>query len=758
MKEGRLYLDRSAPLELRVRDLMGRMNGREKLAQLGSVWAPKLFEGGSFSHAKAEEMIGDGIGQVSRLAGSQRVSARSCAHLANQIQRFLIEETRLGIPAIIHEECLSGMMAMDATTFPQAIGLASTWDPELVSQVTSAIRGQMRAAGSHQGLAPVLDVARDPRWGRTEESFGEDPYLVTTMGVAYVRGLQGAGLRSGIAATAKHFAGHGFSEGGRALAPVHVALREMKEVYLLPFEAAVKQGRLLSVMNAYHDIDGIPCASSRELLTNTLRGEWGFDGIVVSDYGSIQMLETFHKTAKDKKEAARQALEAGIDIELENSVCYGEPLSQALDEASVSGATVDVAVSRVLRAKFALGLFDDPYADEAEARGAFDNEENRALALRAARESIVLLKNDGVLPLGDQVRSIVVVGPSADSTRNLLGDYSYTAHLRLDRAAIPVISVLAGIKGRAPPKTEVHYAKGCELAGGSAEDIHAAVEVAERSDVIVAVVGERSGLSEADMSGEGRDRHDLSLPGVQEALIKELSKTDKPMIVVLVNGRPLTIGSVLAHCSAVIEAWLPGEEGGNAIADVLFGRHNPAGRLPVTFPVHVGQVPLNYARRPSSFRDYVFLSSDPLFPFGHGLSYTRFEYGDLRISPTRVAPAGSVEASFTLTNAGDREGDEVVQLYVRDEVSSVSRPVKELKGFKRVGLKPGEKKSVRFRIASELLAFYDQDMRLVVEPGRFDLMVGASSDDIRLTGEFEVVGNAKVVPSREVFFSDATAA
>jgi len=742
--------------EGRVQDLIQRMALEEKVAQLGSIPATEFLEDGKFSIEKATKLLKNGIGQITRIAGSRGInlSPREAAEIANEIQRFLIEETRLKIPAIVHEECLSGFMARDATTFPQAIGLASTWNPNLVQRVASVIREQMKATGAHQGLSPVLDVVRDPRWGRTEETFGEDPYLVAYMGTAYIKGLQGEDSISGIIATPKHFAAHGFSEGGRNCASVHVPLRELREVFLFPFEAAIKVAKAGSLMNAYHEIDGIPCACSRELLTEILRREWGFDGFVVSDYGAIRMLQTFHHVAADEEEAALQALEAGIDIELPRVVCYGEPLIQAVKKGQVSEITLNEAVSRVLRAKFLLRIFENPYVDAENAPKVFDTAEHRALALQASRESIVLLKNDGILPLSKEIGSIAVIGPNANNTRNLLGDYSYTAHLSCERDVVPVVSVLAGIKSRVSPQTKVYYAEGCEIAGTSTEGFREAVEMANKSDLVVAVVGERSGLSPSDVSGEGRDQASLRLPGVQEELVEALHKTRKPVIVVLVNGRPLSIGWIVKNCPAVVEAWLPGEEGGNAIADVLFGDYNPGGKLPVSFPFEVGQVPLHYNRKPSSFRDYVSASSKPLFPFGHGLSYNRFEYDFLSITPEKVGPTGVVTIGFEVKNVGDRAGDEVVQLYVCDVVASVSRPVKELKGFRRIRLEAGEKRTVTFKLSADQLAFYDRYMRLVVEPGTFEVMVGDSSADIRLKGTFEVVGDVKVVPSNRAFFSE----
>lgn len=764
MSEEPLYLNPRAAAEVRVRDLLGHMTLEEKVAQLGSVRAPGLLEDRKFSKVKAEKLIGRGIGQITRLSGGRMdgvgMTPREAAEVANEVQGFLLEETRLGIPAIVHEECLSGLMAMNATAFPQIIGLASTWDPELIEEVTSVIRGQMRAVGARQGLSPVLDVARDPRWGRTEETLGEDPYLVARMGLAYIRGLQGGDSFPSIIATPKHFAAHGFSEGGRNCASVHVPPRELREVFLLPFEVAIREAGAGSIMNAYHEIDGIPCAASRLLLTRVLREEWGFRGYVVSDYRSIGRLITDHRVAADGKEAAKLALEAGIDVELPMVDCYGEPLTEAVGEGLVSEATIDEAVYRVLRAKFLLGLFENPYVEAEKAPDAFDTAEHRTLALRAARESIVLLKNDGILPLMKGIKSIAVIGPNAGSTRNLLGDYTYTARLPYEEDAVPVVSTLAGIRKKVSPATEVHHAEGCDISGTARDGFEGAVEAAEKAEVVVAVVGERSGLgippSPLIVSGEGSDRASLRLPGAQEDLVKALCEAGKPVILVLVNGRPISLGWIAERCPAILEAWLPGEEGGNAIADVLFGDSNPGGKLPISFPQETGQVPVYYNRRPASFRNYVFVSSMPLFPFGHGLSYTKFEYSNLRIEPERVMPAGKTIVSLNIKNVGHLRGDEVIQLYICDEVASVSRPVKELKAFKRATLEPGEERTVTFTVSTDLLAFHDRHMRFIVEPGTFRVMVGGSSEDIRLSGAFEVVGGVREVPAKRVYFSEAT--
>ncbi|MDW8061970.1 MAG: glycoside hydrolase family 3 N-terminal domain-containing protein [Nitrososphaerota archaeon] len=730
------------------------MTLEEKVAQLSSIDVSKLLDGRRFSVDKARELIGHGIGQITRVSGSRiGLTPREAAEVANAIQKFLREETRLGIPAIVHEECLAGFMAVNATSFPQAINLASTWNPQLVEGVAGVIRIQMRAVGAHQGLAPVLDIARDPRWGRTEETYGEDPYLVACMGVAYIRGLQNSDLRYGVIATPKHFVAHGIPEGGRNCAPVHVSPRELREIFMFPFEAAVKEAGALSLMNAYHDIDGVPCAASRELLTNVLRGEWGFQGYVVSDYGAIRMLKTFHLIALDEMDAAIQALEAGIDVELPDRLCYGEPLLQAVREGFISEELIDTAVSRILRAKILLGLFEDPYVDVEKAPSLFDTEEDRMLALQAARESIILLKNDGILPIPSSVKSIAVVGPNAASTRCLLGDYSYTVHTRMATDAVRIVSVLEGLRNRAPSSCDIGYAIGCDISGESKDGFDEAVTLAEKSDIVVAVLGEVSGLFGSGLSGEGNDRVSLKLPGVQEEFVEALHHTGKPLVLVLVNGRPLILDRIVDKCQAVIKAWFPGEEGGNAIADVIFGYYNPAGRLPISIPRETGQIPVYYSRRPSSFRGYVSMDAKPLYPFGYGLSYTNFDYRDLEVSPSRIQPNGYVEVKFKVGNIGTRSGDEVVQLYVHKEVSSVARPIKELKGFKRIPIEVSETKTVRFKLWAEQLAFYDRRMKLTVEPGVYTVMVGSSSEDIRLTGKFEIIGSSRILESRRIFFS-----
>lgn len=741
-------------LNSRVEELLKKMTLEEKIAQLGSIRSGKLVENGKFSREKARELLKNGIGQITRVAGYAERNPEESVEIINEIQKFLKEETRLGIPAIIHEECLSGVMTKGATTFPQAIGMASTFEPSYIEKMTSIIRKEMRAFGVHQGLSPVLDIPRDPRWGRTEETFGEDPYLVSRMAESYIKGLQGDDWKNGIIATAKHFTAYGISEGGRNLGPARVSERELREVFLFPFEVAVRSAKVGSLMNAYHEIDGVPCASSKFLLTKILREEWGFEGFVVSDYHAIDMLHTFHKVADSLKTAAVKALEAGIEIELPEVKCYGEPLLEAVREGLISMSVIDTAVARVLRAKILLGLLDDNiYADPVNINSILDNPEHREFARELARKSIVLLKNNKLLPLRKDLSSIAVIGPSANSTKNLHGDYSYTAHIAGVKDGVRTVTVLEGIKNKVSPGTRVLYAIGCDLVDQSKEGFKEALEIARESDVVVAVMGENSGLFKRGLSGEGNDRTDLNLPGVQEELLKALKETGKPIVLVLLNGRPLSIKWEKENIDAIIEAWYPGEEGGNAIADVIFGDYNPAGRLPISFPAEVGQIPVYYNRKPSAFNEYLTIDTKPLFPFGYGLSYTTFEYSNLVIAPEKVSPGSYVDITFKVKNTGNLAGEEVVQLYIHDEWASVERPVKELKGFARIHLEPQEEKEVTFRLFTDQLAFYDENMRFIVEAGTFEVMVGASSEDIRLRGKFEVT-ETKVITKYRKFASE----
>lgn len=745
--------------QTRIEQLLEEMTLEEKMAQLTGRKIREFVEDNQISHDKLEEYLSGGIGQIALSGGDSEQPAEKTAENANAVQRFLVEETRLGIPAIVNDECLSGFTCMGATHFPQAIGMAATWSPEIESQMTDIIRQQARAAGSHLMYSPVLEVARDPRWGRTEETLGEDPYLVARMATAFVQGLRGEDLSEGIIATLKHFVAYSFPEGGRNCAPVHVGPRELRDVFLFPFEAAVKEGHAQSVMAAYHEIDGVPCAASKELLTDILRGEWGFEGIVVADWGVTQMLYGFHYTAADATEAGKQALSAGLDVEIPVPDCYAEGLIEAIRRGEFPEEIVDQSVRRHLRLKFLLGLFDDPYVPAGEVNKIFDLPEHRAVAREAARRSITLLKNDeNLLPLDDAVDSIAVVGPNAASTHNLHGDYAFTVYKKSEGDAVRIVSILEGIEKHVSPDTEIRYALGCDVMDKSTEGFDEALQAAADCDVVIAVVGGRSASHKDGTSGENLDRTELDLPGVQKELLKALHETGKPIVAVLVNGRPLTIEWMTENIPAIVEAWLPGEEGGNAVADVLFGDYNPGGKLPVSLLRTVGQAPTTYDRRLSSsaeFAHYVETPREPLYPFGHGLSYTEFAYSNLEIAPEHVQDEEEIQISCEVQNVGERTGDEVVQLYIHDPLASVTRPRKELKGFRRITLEPGEKKRLTFALPIELLAYHDRDMNLVVEPGEFEVMIGASSEDIRLEGKLELEG-LREVGSRSRFHTAVT--
>jgi beta-glucosidase len=759
----------------RISDLLGEMTLDEKLAQLGACWIYDLQTKGKFDLQKAESKLKPGIGQISRLGGASTFDPILAAKTANAIQRFLVERTRLGIPAIIHEECCSGAMILGGTMYPQMIGLASSFQPELAQEMTATIRKQLRAIGAHQGLAPVLDVARDPRWGRVEETFGEDPTLVGHFGIAYIRGLQGETLSDGIIATGKHFVGHSLSQGGLNCAPVQLGQRELWDVFLAPFQAAIRDAGLASMMNAYPEIDGEVVAASRRILTDILRESLGFEGLVVSDYEAVIMLHTFHKVAFDKTGAAGLALNAGIDVELPVTDCYFDPLKAALESGDINLDLVDASVRRHLQKKFEVGLFEHPYVNEDQVYEVFETPRQRTEALELARKSMVLLKNDGLLPLKKSIGSIAVIGPNANEGRNQLGDYSYAAVVdRMQKSppenssfaefdpiaiinqSVKVITALDGIRAAVSPMTKIHYAKGCDNLGSNRDGFNDAIRAAEQADAVILVLGDRSGLDPSCTTGETRDSVDLRLPGQQEELAQAIISTGKPIAVVLVNGRPLAIPWLDERVNSILEAWLPGEEGGTAIAEILFGDINPGGKLPITFPRHVGQVPIFYNNKPSGlhshwYGDYVTEKVSPLYPFGHGLSYTKFDYSDLSINPGRATRGEIVDISFKLTNCGSVSGEEVVQLYIYDEFATTPRPIKELKGYLRLPLQPGETCGVIFHLSVDQLAFYNDDLSLIVEPGAIKIMLGSSSEDIRLRGEFEITGPKEMKVNQRVF-------
>jgi len=739
------YKNPSLPVERRVADLLSRMTLEEKVAQLTCLWGnrPQVnpqtdfsTDRGDFSPTKAAEVMKYGIGQIARQR--ERKDPRGGAKFANDVQKWLLENTRLGIPAILHDEILHGHMAKGSTSFPQPIALATTWDPEFITRVFTAGALETRARGSQQVLGPNLDLARDARWGRTEETYGEDPYLTSRMAVAIVKALQGPGPgvdRNHVIATAKHFTAHGQPESGTNIGPINVSERALREYYLPSFKAAVTEAGIMSVMPSYNEIDGVPSHANKWLLQKLLRDEWGFKGHVVSDYYAIPQMMDLHHLAADKATTAKLAIESGVDAETPDPDSF-PTLIQLVKDGKVSEATIDQAVARNLRAKFLLGLFENPYVDVERAVQVTNSAEHRALAAEAARRSITLLKNENnLLPLNlSALKSIAVIGPNAATVH--LGGYS-------DEPGRGV-SVLQGIKDKVAGRVRVSYAEGCRITkeGGDwfadratlsdpAEDqklIAEAVAVAKSAEVALLVLG-----SNEDTNKEGwadthlGDRDSLDLVGRQNDLVKAVLETGKPTIVLLINSGPLSINYIAEKVPAILEGFYLGQETGVGVADVLFGDYNPGGKLTISFPRSVGQLPLYYNRKPTARRGYLFANKEPLFPFGFGLSYTTFAYSNLKINPARINATDNAKVSVTVTNTGKRAGDEIVQLYIRDLVSSVTRPIMELKDFRRISLAPGESKTVEFTITPDKLSFLDMNMKSIVEPGWFDIMVGTSS-------------------------------
>ena len=739
-----IYRQPHRPVDERLSDLMARMTLAEKVAQLHSApWLVDLQnEDGSFSVEKASAVLNNGICHVGR-PGWQR-SPREAAELVNAIQKFLVENTRLGIPALFHEEVLHGLMAQQATIFPQAIALGSTWDPALIEKMYHVAAKETRLRGSNYVLTPDLDLARDPRWGRIEECFGEDPFLVVQMAKAAVKGLQGIGStidRDHVVATAKHFVAHGQPEAGTNAAPIMLHERDLRELFLPPFQAAVSAG-ILSIMASYTEISGIPCHVNSWLLQQVLVDEWDFQGFVSSDGWAIDQLVETHHVATDPKDAARQALTAGVDVEVEDGSCYGT-LTELVKSGLIDEALIDRAVKRVLRVKFLLGLFENPYCDPDAAERLTNCAEHQKLALEVARKAIILLKNDNnLLPLDrKKIKKLAVIGPNAADLH--LGGYSaQPKHF---------VTILDGIRQVAGEKIEVLYAEGCRLTATTrnwqaffedevtlsnpeedSQRITEAVSIAKQADAAVLVMGENEGLCrEAWSANHLGDRDDLQLVGRQQALIEAVLATGVPTIAVLVHGRPLSITWMAEHIPAILDVWYPGQEGGTAVAEAIFGDINPGGKLTISWPRSVGQIPCFYNHKPSAKRGYLFADHSPLFPFGYGLSYTTFAYENLRLSKATIKSNESTTLRVDITNTGSRPGDEIVQLYIRDKISSVTRPVLELKGFQRISLAPGATQTVSFTVTPEMLAFYNREMQWIVEPGEFELMVGRHSRDLQ---------------------------
>ena len=754
------YRDPALSIDERAADLLARMTLEEKVGQLQGLWKRnQKMQGtdGRFDPAGARELLANGIGEISRpsevanppAGASATRTARQHVEFVNAIQHWLIDNTRLGIPAMFHEEALHGFVAPNGTQFPVPIGLASTWDPALVERVMSIAAAEARARGVQHVLSPVVDLGRDPRWGRIEETYGEDPWLVSRLGVAAVRGYQGRTLplaKDKVFATLKHYAGHGSHEGGINTAPALIPERLLRSELLVPFQAAISEAGAYTVMPSYNEVDGVPSHVNGWLLEDVLRREWGFRGLVVSDYFAVEQLISQHHVAADKPDAARQALAAGVDMELPDPDAYPSLVAMVRD-GRVPEADVDRAVLRVLRAKFLAGLFEHPFADADAAESATNTSAHQAVALEAARKSIVLLKNDNrTLPLDRRrVKTLAVIGPNAKGIH--LGGYS--------RRPEHTVDILSGITKAAGPDVRVLHAEGVRITEHDADwnadkvvlgdpeknraRIKEAVAIARQADTIVLVIGTNESTSrEAWSDSHLGDVADLSLVSQQGELVTAMLQTGKPVIVVLSNGRPLAIPDVAARVPAIIETWYAGQEGGTAIGAVLFGDVNPGGKLPVSFPRQSGQLPVYYNRRPTSFRAALDLSRDPLWPFGFGLSYTTFTLANLKLEQPSIGTGGKTKVTVEVTNSGDRAGDEVVQLYVHDVVSSVTRPTRELRGFERVTLSPGESKTVTFVLGPAELSLIDRRMQRVVEPGKFEVMAGTSSKT-QLTATLDVV-------------------
>ncbi|MFJ8084882.1 glycoside hydrolase family 3 N-terminal domain-containing protein [Streptomyces sp. NPDC096205] len=758
------WRDRALPASARVDDLLSRMSLKEKTAQLYGVWVGAGTDGdGVAPHQDQmnadyewEELITHGLGQLTRPFGTAPVEAAAGARSLAAAQRTIAAASRFGIPAMAHEECLAGFTAWGATAYPVPLAWGASFDPALVEEMARSIGRDLRTVGVHQGLAPVLDVVRDARWGRVEETIGEDPYLVGTIGAAYVRGLESAG----IVATLKHFAGYASSAGARNLAPVRAGVREFGDVTLPPFEMALREGGARSVMAAYNETDGVPATADARLLTELLRETWGFTGTVVSDYFGVDFLRTLHRVAAGSAEAAHAALAAGVDVELPTLDCYGDPLLTAVQEGRIPEELVDRAARRVLLQKCELGLLDEDWQPEVPESVDLDSAENRALARRLAEQSVVLLADpDGTLPLSPDAR-IAVVGPRATDPLAMLGCYSFPSHVGVQHPEIPmgvdIPTVLDALRAELPD-AKVTFAEGCGVDTPDTAGFEEAVARATEADVCVAVLGDRSGLFGRGTSGEGCDVADLQLPGVQGELLDALLATGVPVVLVLLTGRPYALGRWHDRLAATVQAFFPGEEGGPALAGVLSGRVNPSGRLPVSVPRGPGGQPWTYLQPPLGLAgDVSSLDPTPLYPFGHGRSYTTFAWEDFT-DGTDIATDGSLDLALTVRNTGDRAGTEVVQLYLHDPVASVTRPDIRLVGYHRLDLDPGEAARVTFRFHADLSSFTDTRGRRIVEPGDLELRVGASSTDVRHTARLRLTGDTRVLDGTRRLRCEVTA-
>jgi beta-xylosidase len=779
MKAPSRWHDTTLPVAERVEALIAAMTLREKVAQLYGVWvasSPVGDDVAPFQHdmnedaVELDELLPHGLGQLTRSFGSAPVDPAVGVVSLARSQKRIMAANRFGIPAIAHEECLAGFTAWGATNYPVPLSWGATFDPALIERVATRIGTGMRSVGVHQGLAPVLDVTRDPRWGRTEETIGEDPYLVGTIATAYVRGLES----SGIVATLKHFIGYSASKAARNLAPVSMGRREFNDVMVPPFELAVRDGGVRSVMHAYTDVDGVPSAADESLLTLLLRDTWGFTGTVVADYFGIAFLRTLHGVAGSWEDAAASALKAGVDVELPTVKAYGEPLVAAVESGDLDEAFVERALRRVLLQKAEFGMLDADWSplpegwseadlDDAEAvrgRITLDTAEDRALAREVAERAVVLVRNDGTLPLQAEAGiRIAVVGPLADDPFAMLGCYSFPSHVGTLHPDVPIgvdlPTVLESLRGEFP-NAEFTLEPGvsvdgegddpAETAQRDAAGLDRAIVAARDADLVIAVLGDHAGLFGRGTSGEGCDAASMRLPGRQQDLIDALIETGTPVVAALVEGRPYALGSAAEQASAIVTAFFPGEEGGPAIAGVLSGRVNPSGRLPVSIPAHEGGQPATYLAPPLGGPTGV-SNIDPTakFPFGHGLSYTSFEWSDAFTDAARTTTSGTVTVSLTVTNTGDRAGIENVQLYLHDPVASVVRPVNRLIGYASVPLEAGASSTVSFEVSADLSSFTGRDHTRVVEPGELELRLGASSGDIRFTLPVTLTGPVRTV-------------
>jgi beta-glucosidase len=797
------------PLQ-RADELLHTMTIEEKAFQLSSILPQALFGSEGLVEEQLEKQLGLGIGHISTLSTLGYKTPSAVAGYVNRIQRFLVERTRLGIPAIFHCEALNGVVAPQFTSFPTAIGLAATWNPEGVRQMTDLIRRQMRAIGHRQALSPVMDVARDARWGRVHETYGEDPYLGSAMSVAFVGGLQGDDLREGVLATGKHFLGYAVTQGGLNLAAFQMGMREVYEVYARPFEAAIHLAGLGSVMNAYSEYDGVPVGASHAILTELLRERMGFTGTVVSDFGTIHSLIDRQLVAANAQEAGVLALTAGLDVELPSVVGYGSVLAEAVHKGLVSEQVLDESVRRVLRDKFALGLFDHPYLPEDPIVIDTLAHEGLELAGALARQSITLLQNKGdLLPLSRSLKRIAIVGPHADSVGEAFADYTYPATLAtlrdimmgqgvglimvgLDGENLPASATEALAREVAPvlaqdpdtwlrseygaeslaeavrhlvPEAEVTVVAGTGLLDDQPRDIPAAVEAARGAEVVILALGGRSGAFQKGITeGEGADTADIELPNCQVELVKAVAETGTPAVGVVYTGRPMAVTRIVDDLPALLWGYYGGQAAGAAMADVIFGKATPGGKLPYSIPRHSGQVPVYYAakngsgyRRTPAGRDsgYLDMPSTPLFAFGRGLSYTSFAYSDLTLGAEQVPIDGSVTISVRVTNTGSRVGDEVVQLYFHDRATGVTRPYQELVGFKRVHLEPSASTVVEFEVQMSQLGYVGISGGFMLEPGPIEVWVGSASDDIRVRGRFQVVGDTIDLHGRRSYLSTA---